>query len=366
MVNLQGKESTALKTIQQSLNDNLNIIASDSRLKTINDKIYDSRYRIKNLSEITLSNMSSCFNFEILDGKVFCFATSVNPGIIEVRDYQFNTLLTTINTGGNQASSAFTFDNTYIYIGAIKGTAKSMYIQRYNRCTLAYVGEYLLYINAAPAFLSMQYKDGYIYAACAGTVDTPNHRIRKWDTTTLSTAGETYFNTPTRITLTDSGIIVGGRNATTNNDDLQKVALLSYTDLSIIQLFPKTTLAQSNWRTSINVDNDIFICNDAGILAKYNITSNTILGEKSTSYGTSQVRAITNIKNLGISIADSYGRIYIYDYDLNLLKYVELFPVSSGNVHALYIDNNNTFWYHSYQYPKIYKKQLIDMTSDII
>lgn len=366
MVNLQGKETTALKTIQQSLDDNLNIIASDSRLKTISDKIAESRYRLKSLSEIELTNMSSCFNLEILDGKVFLFATSANPGIIEVRDYQNDTLLTTINTGGNQASSAFTFDNTYIYVGCIKGTTKSMYIQRYNRCTLAYVDEYLLYTNSAPAFLSMKYKDGFIYVACAGTVDTPSHRIRKWSTTTLSTVVEAYFNTPTWITLTDGGIIVGGRNATTNNGDLQKVALLSYTDLSIIQLFPKTTLTQSNWRASVNVDNDIFICNDAGILVKYNITNNTILGEKSTSYGTSQVRAITNIKNLGVGIADSYGRIYIYDYNLNLLKYVELLPVSSGNVHSMYIDFNNTIWYHSYQYPTIYKKQFIDMTSDII
>lgn len=366
MVNLLGKRDNGLAYVKKSLEDNLNIIASDSRLKTITDKIADSRYLIKDLSTINLTSVSSIFNFEILDGKIFCFATSSNPGVIEVRGYQSDILLTTINTGGNQASSAFTWDNTYVYIGAIKGTTKSMYIQRYNRCTLAYVDEYLLYTNASPAFLSMAYKAGYIYAACAGTVDTSSHRIRKWDTTTLSTVRETYFNTPTRITLTDNGIIVGGRNATTSNDDLQKVALLSYTDLSIIQLFPKTTLAQSNWRASINVDDDIFICNDAGILAKYNITNNTILEEKATSYGTSQVRAITNIKNLGISIADSYGRIYIYDYDLNLLKYVELFPVSSGNVHALYVDNNNTMWYHSYQYPKVYKKQFIDLTEGII
>jgi hypothetical protein len=211
----------------------------------------------------------------------------------------------------------------------------------------------------------MKYKDGFVYAACAGIVDTPSHRIRKWDTTTLSTVGETYFNTPTGITLTDNGIIVGGRNATTNNDDLQKVALLSYTDLSIIQLFPKTTLSQSNWRMSVNVDDNVFACNDAGILAKYSLLDNTLLSETFASFGTSQIRAIFNIKNTGIAIADSYGRIHIYDYNLNYIKYLEIFPVSSGNVHSLCVDLNNTIWYYSYQYPTIYKKQFIDLTKNI-
>ena len=156
MVNLLGKKTTTSREIKDALSSNLNITAADSRLKTIVDTIADSRYRIKDLSTINLTSIISVFNFEILDGKVFCFATTVNPWIIEVRDYQSDVLLTTINTGGNQASSAFAYDDTYIYIGAIKGTAKSIYIQRYNRCTLAYVDEYLLYTNAAPAFLSMK------------------------------------------------------------------------------------------------------------------------------------------------------------------------------------------------------------------
>ena len=115
MVNLQGKESTALKTIQQSLITNLNIIASDSRLKTIVDKIADSKYRIKDLSTIT--NTVSCWKLAIIDGKIFLLPNTANVGTIEVRDYQTNALLKTINDGANILTAAICFDDDYVYIG---------------------------------------------------------------------------------------------------------------------------------------------------------------------------------------------------------------------------------------------------------
>ncbi len=323
-------------------------------------------YLLKDLSEIELTNMSSCFNLEILDGKVFIFATSANSGIIEVRDYQNDTLLTTINTGGNQASSAFTFDNTYIYIGCIKGTAKNIYIQRYNRCTLAYVDEYLLYTNALPAFLSMIYKDGYIYCACAGSVDTPSHRIRKWDASACSTTSEAFFNTPLSVSLSSYGLVVCGRNATSNTTDLQKIAILSYADLSIIQLLPNTNLSQGNWRFAVVHNNNLYACNDSGVFAKYGLTTYLLESEIVSSFGSSQIRGLQLIKDIGVAVADGFGRVYIYDYNVNLLKYLEFFPVSNNNVHALFIDKNNTFWYHSYQYPKVFKKQFIDLTKGVI
>lgn len=367
MVNLQGKESTALKTIQQSLEDNLNIIATDSRLKTINDKIFDSRYRIKSLSEITLSSITAVFGCYIIDGKVFLIPTTAGGiGNIEVRDYQFDTLLTTINTGATQTSTALTYDASYIYISCIKGTPKSVYIQRYNRCTLAFVDEHLLYQNDTPTFNKMLYRDGYIYCQCAAASGTLQHSVKKWNTTTLTTDVSAYFDTPTGLNLSDYGLVVGGRNVSTNANDLQKPAILNYSDLLTSKLFPKTALTQQNWRLSLVLDNKLYIANDAGVVAKYDIDNTTLDTEILTSTSGGIIRSIDKFKDVGILITNSFGRVLLYDFDLILIKTYDIFPTSSSGIHVAYLDNNNTFWYHSYQYSKVYKKQIIDMTSDII
>ena len=82
---------------------------------------------IKDLSTINLTSFSAVFRIYTIDGKVFYISTSTNPGIIEVRDYLSNVLLTTISTGATQSSGAITSDSSYIYIGCIKGTPKSVY-----------------------------------------------------------------------------------------------------------------------------------------------------------------------------------------------------------------------------------------------
>lgn len=365
MVNILGNKDNGLKTIQQSLITNLNIIASDSRLKTINDKIYDSRYRIKNLSEITLSNMSSCFNFEILDGKVFCFATSVNPGIIEVIDYQSNILLTTISTGATQSSSAIVSDSSYIYIGCIKGAPKSVYIQRYNRCTLAFVDEYLLYQNDTPSFNRMVCVDGFIYCLCMASTGTLQHSIKKWSTTSLTVTTSVYFDTPSGLTASTYGLVVGGRNVGTNANDLQKPVILNYSDLTMSKLFPKTSLTQANWRGSLVIDNNLFIANDSGVLVKYNIDAIVVSKEITVTTNGGVIRGLYKIQN-HILVADSFGYMYLYNQNLDLIKKYGVFPTVTSGVHAVIIDLNNTLWYHSYQYPTIYKKQFIDLSSGVM
>lgn len=59
MVNILGNKDNGLKTIQQSLITNLNINATDSRLKTITDKIVDSRYNFKLIKETGTLPISS-------------------------------------------------------------------------------------------------------------------------------------------------------------------------------------------------------------------------------------------------------------------------------------------------------------------
>lgn len=366
MVNILGNKDNGLKAVQKSLDDNLNIIASDSRLKTIVDKIVDSRYRIKSLSEIILSSITAVFGSYIVDGKVFLIPTTAGGvGNIEVRDYQFDTLLTTINTGATQTSTAVTYDASYIYISCIKDTPKSVYIQRYNRCTLAFIDEYLLYQNDTPTFNKMLYRDGYIYCQCAASTGTQQHRIRKWNTTTFATDVSVYFDTPTDLSLSDYGLVVSGRNVGTNANDLQKPAILNYSDLLTSKLFPKTTLTQQNWRPSLVIDNKLYIANDAGVICRYNV--DTLAAEVEIAVaGGGVIRGLSKFKDVGILITNSFGYAYLYDFNLALIKKYDFSPTSTSGVHVAYLDGNNTYWYHSYQYAKVYKKQIIDMTSDVI
>ena len=316
-----------------------------------------SRYLMKDLSTINLTSISEVFNIYAIDGKVFHISPSINPGIIEVRDYQSNVLLTTISTGATQSSGAITSDSSYIYVGCIKGTPKSVYIQRYNRCTLAFVDEYLLYQNDTPSFNSMVCVDGFVYCLCIATTGTLQHSVKKFSTTSLTVITSVYFDTPLGLVASPYGLVVGGRNVGTNANDLQKPVILNYSDLLTSKLFPKTSLTQANWRKPLVIDNTLFMANDSGILVKYNIDTITVIKEITVTTNGGVIRGLCKLQN-HILVADSFGYMYLYNQNLDLIKKYGVFPTVTSGVHAVTIDLNNTLWYHSYQYPTIYKKQL--------
>jgi len=326
------------------------------------DKLQE-QYLIKDLSEITLTTVTSVFNAYIVDGRIFYISTSANAGRIEVSDYQFGTLLTTINTGAAQSSIAFTYDANYVYIGCIKGTPRSIYIQRYNRRTLAYIDEYLLYQSEVPFLNKIIHKDGFIYAACAAA-GVATQTVKKWDTTSKTVVASVFFNNPLYLSLSDSGLVATGRNPTENDEDLYKSAILSYDDLSIITMIPKPVLSQADYRRSVVQNNKIYIANDNGLIIVYNSGTGSIEKEVQLP-NTGIVRQLIALDNL-IIIGDSFGKLYIYDLDLNLIKTFDFLTATSAP-HTYLLDNNKTLWFHSPSRPsKIYKKQFIDMTKDII
>jgi hypothetical protein len=324
-----------------------------------------STFVLKDLSTINLTSISAAFNIYAIDGKVFHISTSVNPGIIEVRDYQSNVLLTTISTGATQSSGAITSDSSYIYVGCIKGTPKSVYIQRYNRCTLAFVDEYLLYQNDTPSFNRMICVDGFVYCLCIASTGILQHSIKKWSTTSLTVITSVYFDTPSGLAASPYGLVVGGRNVGTNTNDLQKPVILNYSDLLTSKLFPKTSLTQANWREPLVIDNTLFMANDSGILVKYNIDTITVIKEITVTTNGGVIRGLHKLQN-HILVADSFGYMYLYNQNLDLIKKYGISPTVTSGIHTVVIDLNNTLWYHSYQYPTIYKKQFIDLSSGVM
>jgi len=369
MVNLQGKESTALKTIQQSLITNLNIIPSDSRLKTITDKIADSKYRIKDLSTIT--NTIRCRKITIIDGKIFLLPEDVNAGTIEVRDYQTNALLKTINDGANVMTAAICFDDDYIYIGKTVETTtdkkyRDVYIRKYNRCTLDLVSESpILFAGSVPTSSSnsvntygMIENGEYLYLACYG------EKILKIKKVDFSSVANIAWRVPLHVIKRENGFFVMGNNAASSSDS--KYRRIDFVDweLNILQTFPQTTLSVAVFRNGFYKDDFLYAVNDSGVLVKYQISTNTIVAETKMS-GATIIYSMLLINNDFLLLQTSTSKIMLYDLNLNFIKMWDFYN-AGGTVGYMLSDKNNTIWTQSASRPTtIYKKQFIDMTKNI-
>lgn len=378
MVNLQGKESTALKTIKQSLEDNLNIIPSDSRLKTITDKIADSRYRVKDLSTIT--GTIFCVKLAIIDGRLFLLPNSPNVGTIEVRDYQNNTLLKNITDGANAETPAICFDDDYIYISKCVQRItdkkyRDVYVRKYNRCTLDFVSESpIIYTgisgtattNSSNIFGMVENGD-YLYLACIQSMQTVGdfHKIRKIKKIDFSSVADIVWDTPLNLIKHENGFFVTGVNVKLSSDNKYRLIDFLDWDLNVIQTFPQTTLTNNLFRNGFYKDDFLYVGNDVGVLVKYQISTNTIIAEVQTSEA-ANIRNIILINNDFLLLQTNTSKILLYNLDLDFIKMWDFYNTTTGGGYILG-DGNNTIWTQSASQPTtVYKKQFIDMTSDII
>jgi len=373
MVNLQGKESTALKTIQQSLITNLNIIPSDSRLKTITDKIADSKYRIKDLSTIT--NTIRCFKITIIDGRLFVLPNTANAGTIEVRDYQNNTLLKTITDGANAETTAICFDANYIYISKCveritDNKYRDVYVRKYNRCTLELVSESPVLYTGITGTTSDNFSnifgiienEEYLYLACIQISNTVG--IRKIKKADFSSVANVNWNISLNMVKHTNGIFVMGTNTASSGDGkYMRIDLLDW-NLNILQTFPQTTLTKALFRNGFYKDDFLYVGNDSGVLVKYQISTNTIAAQ-------TQISEIARILNI-VLINDNFlllqtntSKIMLYDLNLNFIKMWNFYNTTTAGGYMI-DDNNNAIWTQSAsQSTTIYKKQFIDMTKNI-
>lgn len=376
MVNLQGKETTALKTIQQSLSDNLNIIPADSRLKIISDKIAESRYRIKDLSTITDTVL--CNKLTIIDGKLFILPNTASAGEIKIRDYQTDTLLKTISDGANVGVAGICFDANYIYIAKCVETItdrkyRSYYVRKYSRCTLdlieespaLYTGDTATGSTNSTNIFSMEENGDYLYLACVEVVIGGNtHKIRKIKKSDFSLISSLNWQTPLNTIKNTNGIFILGTNELSGNEKYRRVDFLDW-DLNVLQTFPQTTLTSNNFRNGFYKDDYLYVGNDSGVLVKYQISTNTIIAEAQTSEP-AIIRNVILINNDFLLLQTNTSKIMLYDLNLNFIKMWNFYNTTTTGGYIIN-DNNNTIWTQSASQPTtIYKKQFIDMTSDII
>ena len=371
MVNLQGKKTTTSREIKDALSSNLNITASDSRFKTIVDKITDSRYRIKDLS--TIAGTIYCTKLAIIDGRLFLLPKATPLGTIEVRDYQNNNLLKTINDGANVITSAICFDDEYIYIGKTVETItdrkyRDVYIRKYNRCTLDFVSESPILFagstltsssNSVNAYAMIENGE-YLYLACYGN----NPKILKIKKVDFSSVANVAWMDPLNVIKHENGFFAMGNNVVSSDNKYRRIDFFDW-DLNILQTFPQTTLSVAVFRNGFYKDDFLYAGNDKGVLVKYQISTNTIAAEVQISEATTIFNIILINDNF-LLLQTNTSKILIYDLNLNFIKMWDFYKttVTGGYVVG---DNNNTIWTQSASQPTtIYKKQFIDLSSGVM
>lgn len=335
-----------------------------------------SRYLIKDLSTIT--GTIYCIKLAIIDGRLFLLPNSSHAGTIEVRDYQNNTLLKTINDGASAETPAICYDADYIYISKCVQRItdkkyKDVYIRKYDRCTMAFISESPIIYTGVSAtnatnssnIFEMVENGEYLYLACVQTMETAEifDKIRKIKKTDFSSFAEITWNTPLNIIKHTNGFFVCGINTISSDGKYKRVDFLDW-DLNIIQTFPQTTLTINNFRNGFYKDDFLYVGNDAGVLVKYQISTNTIIAEVQISE-TALIYNIILINNDFLLLQTNTSKIYLYDLNLNFIKMWDFYKTTTTGGYMMG-DNNNTIWTQSASQPTtIYKKQFIDMTSNI-
>jgi hypothetical protein len=335
-------------------------------------------YLIKDLSTIT--NTISCYKFEIIDGRLFILPNNVNAGTIEVRDYQTNTLLKTINDGANVVTIGICFDNDYIYMSKTIETItdkkyRDIYVRKYNRCTLELVSESsILYTgisetsatNSSNVFAIVENGE-YLYLACVQTVQVAggiSHRIRKIKKEDFSSVSEIGWSSPLNIIKHTNGFFVLGANDSSTSPEYRRIEWLDW-DLNVIRIFPQTSLTIQNFRYGFYKGDFLYVGNDSGVLVKYQISNNTIVTETQISEA-AIIRSIVLINDNYILLKTTTSKIMLYDLNLNFVKMWDFYNTTTTGGQML-CDNNNTIWTQSSSQPTtIHKKQFIDLSRGVM
>ena len=321
-------------------------------------------YLIKDLS--TISANAIVYLNEV-DGKIFTMPQFSNAGIVLVLDYQSDTLLTTISTEATQNTNTVAWDNTYVYIPKCvhNSNQKWVYLRRYNKRTLNFINEVLIYqylggVENSANISGIVENGDFLYVASLESTDAGNkHKIRKLNKSDFTTASYVEDLASYDLVKSTNGFYsLGGGNSTYPN----RVIYYDW-NLNIIQVFPQTTLTTNKFRCAAEKDGYLYACNDSGNIVKYAIATNTIVAQKSTGEIT-LFRNIFILKDV-ILVQQNLGVIRAFDLNLTFLKSWDYYNTTTQGG-AFYVDKNNTIWSQNRSTANIYKKQFIDLSSGVM
>ena len=278
MVNLLGNKDNGLKKIKDALEDNLNIITSDSRLKTISDKIAASRYTFKLIGETGTLPISSG-RASLLYKNWLYVAGSHDTGcglvIVDVNTMQIvkQIFLSSVNP-----IQIIIRDDTYYYLTSISG---GLVIKG-----LLETGEVLISKQLTiGGTRGMCMDNDYLY-----TIDITG-KIYKIDKATITrqAVGTSVYKQPAHLLCQNGYIYITGLSNSPNLGDIVKV---STADINTV-----VTKASNNLESSrLLIDgNYLYTASITGVVKKWLLSD---LSYVSTVYSTNAGLNIATIKKL--------------------------------------------------------------------
>ena len=331
MVNLQGKKTTTSREIKDALSSNLNIIASDSRLKTIVDKIADSRYSFKLLGEtgtlpISLERTSLLYkNWLYIAGS---HITGCELIIIDINTMEIIKQVS-LSTVSGYVPLLILRDDTYYYINV--GGGGSHVIKG-----LLETGEIVNTTIQGIADRAMCLDENYIYAVSSGG------RIYKVDKITLSVVqtGSIIYNSPLDIKCVGDYLYITGTGTAPNTGAIAKVAK---SDIDTVVMTSSNLYNnETTWRLLID-GIYIYTASATGVVKKWLLSD---LSYVSTFFTTGNNGAIYTIKKAlnNIWVGDSKGTTYRVSDTGNLLSTLK---TSTSPNFVLEIDESNQILYRN-------------------
>ena len=344
MVNLQGKKTTTSREIKDALSSNLNIIASDSRLKTIVDKIADSRYSFKLVGEtgtLPINNERPSF---LAGDRLFVFGgNALGCGLI-ILDIKTMEVVKQVQISSTSITNLFTatFDEDYYFAGGsdlhqiIKGNVKT--------------GEFIetKTISGLGAVHGVVVDNTYVY------VITGAHKVYKLDKS-LSVVQISDFNyiNPISIAQDETFLYIGGNGSPSNNNHYA-IIKVQKSNLTITN----TSISNSSQIRKILVDGDHIVCGNS--IGEIRIFQKSDLTLTSLVYSSPNENAIRNIiKKLDFFwVGNNGGQTIVFSKDW-IQKGVIQSEISDNYI--LEIDEYNKILYrNSNSDVTIAKYQIID------
>jgi len=329
MVNLQGKESTALKTIQQSLITNLNIIPSDSRLKTITDKIADSRYSFKLVGETGTLPISSerpsllYKNWLYVAGAhdTGCGLIIIDINTMEIVKQVF------LSSTFYQTAVSILSDGTYYYMSFSSG---GLLVRG-----LLETGEVVnTTIQAIGATRAMCVDENYIYTAAS------TGRIYKIDkiTLTILQTGNVIYNSPFDIKCVGDFLYVAGTGTAPNTGVIAKVAKSNIN--TIVTTSSNLYNNEVIWRLLVDGIH-IYTASATGKVKKWALSDLSYVSDFFATAANNPIYTIKKALN-NFWIGDSLGATYQVSETGGLLTKVQ---TSTSPNYILEIDGSNQIIY---------------------
>ena len=342
MVTFENK-STNLNKISEALEDNLNIIPSNSSLSTIVNKISDSRYTFKLIDETETLPISSGRASLLYKNWLYVGGGEGLGNALVIIDTNTMQIIKQITLAmGINIVNTFNMvrDDTYWYIG----TSES-YVIRGNLET----GDAILskYNTSFRSVYCMCVDENYLYI---GNQNSKFYKLTK-DTLEIVTSTSWFYSTPISL-ICDGDFLIGGGSGAAAQNNSQSLVKINKADMSLV-LTSNPTGGQV--RECMIINGFLYVTTTDGRLTKWDKDTLTFI---STIYTHTTIIRTLRYAFGDFWLGDDLGRTLRVSPTGQLLGMIQ--SENSSN-YVLEIDENNQMLYRNSSVDvTVTKYQIID------